>query len=749
MAKTFARQVQQASFLLSLGGVLLLFSVIASITYLWYPGGLKIFPSGSYGGALAFVCVCAGIFIAARSSFSALTFDPQAAACALLLVFFSDWLCRGYGFMQGPSIRGEILLCTIVSYIALSRSSLQRYWGALLGIVIVGCLYCYLSESAGRLLFSDDHGTFQYRLMLLKDNFPFIPFYNPQWNAGLDARDSFATGVLNLFFLSLPLVYLFAVESWYTVFIGLLIFVFFPLTTALAARVAGHHRTVGWIAAILILCSGLHWYRWTLKYGTMGFVISALLLPLILATAARVISSEEVKTRQSLYFIASMFLALCWPFFGVVLLPLCGLLVAVFLYSWRRDSRQELRFRRLFLIGMAVVALQTPLLITFIGTSNISTFLVYKDSSSEALKKANLVPAEDPHTVERRFRHRSGSVNLQSTFSALRTIFFSSNPVLLFFGLGGLFFLSGWFRILSILHILWFFLLGGVLYPLKPQLELDRLLVLILLVLAIPAAEALYRFIRRVESERKVYRTILCAFSLGFVFTGPMVVWGIARNRSVEQYYFAGAMVNDFKKFLSDYQPTGRILFSGCILHEYGGGHLAPLAYETGIPMVASSQAHTLWWYKDVIPPVFMVRGDVGKEEYFDLYNISDIFAHEPKWKKYFKQQPDKYELLWSGHGFDFFRRRDFKSSYVLEGSADILEQRSDGVLLRVQSKNALLKFRYNRALEAPGCVVKPRSMYGNISFVELKDCTPGATIYLREKVPWRQLFLSGRKSIQ
>jgi hypothetical protein len=734
-----------------MGSVLLLFSILSSITYLWYPGGYKLLPSGSYGGVVALTLFLIGAYSVRIRTIRQLCFDPLAAGIGLVLVFITDWLCRGYGFMQGPSIRGELVLCGLGAYVLLTTKSIHKLWGGFALIAILGCLYCFFSEANGQLLFSDDHGTFQYRLMLLKENFPFVPFYNPQWNAGLDARDTFATGVLNLFFMSFPLVYLFKVELWYSAFIAGLLFVLFPLLTAYAARVAGHRKEVGWIAALLVLCSGLHWYRWGLKYGTMGFVCSAVLMPLALATSARVVEPGQTRKTHTALAILSLFLCLCWPFFGVVLLPLFTVFVVTFVKSCREQlAGDSYRFIRLLITGCLLVALQAPILIVFLGTSNIGTFIGHKESVSVTAEDTGEIRSKQQHaSTERRFRHRSGGIELKKTFSALRTIAFSSNPALLFFGLGGLFFLRGWFRILSILQISWFFLLGGVLYPLKPQLELDRLLVLILLLLAIPAAEAIYQFTVRAVSERSRLLKLLCAFSLGFVFTGPMVVWGIVKNRSVEQYYFADEMVTDFKDFLIDYEPEGRLLFSGCILHEFGGGHLAPLTEQTGKLMVASSQAHTLWWYKDVIPPEFGKRGEDGKNEFFDLYNVSDIFAHERKWKKYFKKRPEEFEKVWSGHGFDLFRRKNFKSSYTVAGEAEILDQRADGVLLRPRSDSVKLKFRYNRALVADGCTVHPYRVYEGRNFVELRDCTVGQTVFLRALHPWKQLFLEGRKSIQ
>ena len=106
-------------------------------------------------------------------------------------------------------------------------------------------------------------------------------------------------------------------------------------------------------------------------------------------------------------------------------------------------------------------------------------------------------------------------------------------------------------------------------------------------------------------------------------------------------------------------------------------------------------------------------------------------------------------EGLKSQSGFDLFRRKGFKGSYVASGEADIVAQRTDGVLLTPRTTNVQLKFRYNRALVADGCSVHPYTVYEGRRFVELRDCTPGQTVFLRAMHPWQQLFLKGRKSIQ
>lgn len=756
---------------LALAFVLAVFGILAGLSDFWMPGGSRLLASGSYALVPALVAL---LYALARSQFCRPIPTEanrgafvEAGAWIVAVLFLSDWLSRTYNFYQGPSIRGELIFFGGVALVALRFGYLtQKVMQIILCLTILLAMLIFLDQSAGRVIFSDDHSVFAYRLQLLVETFPQIPFYNPFWNAGLDARDSLATGALGLYILGLPWLYLFPVAKVYNFIIIWILLIQLPLGCYLATRLSGFTARAGALAGLLSLASSLHWYRWALKYGTMGFVNSATLLTLVVVLAALLVKQFDLPRRWIFLFIVCTSICLLWPFFGVVLLPVFAALVFFWLADLvgKKFSGFPGRGRRIFFTGLVLLVVNLPWMLVFVGTSGLLDFLqahkkaplrsakivvtdVDSNNSSAALQAVADSLQTESDKSSMRFRNARGHIDAGLSLKMLRKVSFAANPLLIFMGLLGLFLLSGFFRWFYIMQLAWLFLLGAVLFPIKPQLELDRLLVLALLMLALPAGAAIDRLIQLFENQRLGIRALPVGLVLGFVLTGPVLVFSVLKNRSTEHFSFRSQMVDDFTNFLNAYKPAGRILFAGCVIHEFGDGHLASLAGDTDHPMIASSHAHTLWWYKDVFPGEFLARGDEGREEFMRLFNVSDVFAHEPKWKKYFRARPDKYELIWNAYGFELFRLKNYSASYFLEGQGQIIDQEVNSIRLRVESADALISFNYSPALEAAPCKLSGQEVYSGREFIRLTDCA-GQEVRLTFKPPWQQLFLTNRRSI-
>jgi hypothetical protein len=623
--------------------------------------------------------------------------------------------------------------------------------------VIGFAIFKFIQVSNGQQIFADDHSVFAYRLEQLAEIFPRIPFFNPLWNGGLDARDSFATGALGLFALSLPLIYLIPVEHFYNYLLLWILFIQLPFGVFLSAKLLKFENRAAVISALLIIASSLHWYRWALKYGTMGFVNGASLITLTVVTASLLFSERKSSWLVKLLFLLSFSICIFWPFYLIALAPILIYAFIKFVLSFY-DLKSNAWYIKRFLFNVLILSfIHLPWIIIFISSSGV--FSVFKANTPQATFAASSIdPASEDYDEQlalkaekdakkRKFKEQTSQISSEKSISIIRNIFMSSNPLLLFFGIAGTLYLATFLKRIWILQLTWLFILGAILVPLKPQFELDRMLILFLLLLALPAGFLVDKMLSCFENNRKLVPNLLVGLILGFLFTGPFVIFSVVSNRSVEQFQFADSMVNDFVKFLKSYEPQGRILFSGCIIHEFQGGHLAPLAYYTKHPFVASSHAHTLWWYKDVVPAEFLLKQDAGKEEFFNLYNASDIFAHEKRWKKYFRDRPDKYELVWEGHGFELFKRKNYQSSYFIEGAGQVIKHSADRVRMQITSDSAIVKFKYNAALEAGQCKVEPYSVYEDVDFVKLSNC--GKEPFNLMALPaYEQIFLKNRKPI-
>ncbi len=674
---------------------------------------------------------------------AALRFRPEGFALGMPALFFTDWLSRGYNFFQGPNIRGEILLLGLLGtwlIIRLGRLSLT----ILPWLTSLVCFYAFFHEAQGRLLFSDDHASFQFRLQSLKDNFPVIPFYHPLWNGGMDARDFFATGALSSFLIFSPLIYLFQLVDIYNLLVTALLFVVTPLCMHRAAKTLDFSAEAAAIAATLSMTTGLIWYRWALKYGTLGFITSCALLPLAYVLMSKALSPTVSSSRGERIFCLVVFsLMLLWSLSGLSFVPL--FLAALFF------TRSLLRKRGTLGLGAAILAVNLPWIFLFLSVSRVGSFV-----TSEAGPAAHTAQAEGSETTQTptppqagktNFRHKSGSFDLTKSLAVLRDKALSTNPLLLFFLIPGIILLPRWIRWQFSGTALWLLLLGTVAVPLKPQLELDRMLVMLFALGALPAAAALSQFIStsllRAEGiSPRWQRSLLAPCCVGFLFTGPFSTANILQNGSLDQYYFADQQVETFTAALRDEPGSGRILFSGFVLHELGEGHLAPLVYWTNKPLMASSQFHNLWRYQQIIPEEFLARGDEGIKEYFDLYNVQTIIAHEHYWKNYFLERPELYMPVSKEGRFWIFRRRIFPDSYFLEGAGEITRQDPQRIVFRLRGSEAVLKFNFFPFLKATSpCIIAPRQVGQSVTFIALHECPIDQELEIKAAAPWTRVL--------
>jgi hypothetical protein len=578
-----------------------------------------------------------------------------------------------------------------------------------------------------RVIFSDDHPVFLFRLISLKENFPFIPFFNPLWNGGIDARDFFATGALNVYIPFWPLIRFFDVTTVYNYIVIAVLFFLGPAATYFAARLERVPSPAPAIAALLHLSVSLLWYRWGLKYGTMGFVTAASLAPLNIILAAHILSSDRHLSRRLLLLgLVTFSLMVSWSLAGLVLVPAIvgGLLLIKRI--WRK--------RGIAALVIALLAINLPWMALFWSVSNVGKFVkAEKPAAALSSAAAESAPVAEP----RAFRHKAKGFDLKETRKVLKESAISLNPLILAFAVPGIFLLRRSTRSLLIFTGMWLVFLGGVCVPLKPQLELDRMLLILGLLGTIPASAALTAlFERAAGASRGILPRALGALAGGFLLTSPFLVSGILRNRTLEHFFFAEPVVTEMADAIARYGGPGRILYSGFVLHELSNGHLAPLVYSSGKPLIASSYAHDKWRYEQVFPKYFIERKDEGIRRYLDLYNVTAVFAHERVWREYFKKKPDEFVEKWRGGRFVLFERRVSSPTFFLEGGGEIIEQQSSVVKLRVSTPDAVIKFNYFPFVRVEGCTVAPAEIEGGLRFIRLSGCPTGIDLELRSVGP-------------
>ncbi|WKZ57325.1 MAG: hypothetical protein QY326_01285 [Bdellovibrionota bacterium] len=701
-----------AALLFSSGLAWMLLALIAAPLHLWDSEGALLI-SGPLSGSVIGLLACIGGYVRRNKAEALLCVEPF--VLGLLLLLCSDWLNRSYNFYQGPLIRGELLVLFLAALVMLRQTRI-RTLRVLPIVASLLCVYVFFYTAKGNWIVSDDHPSFVYRLMLLWRHFPDVPIYYPLWNAGIEYREYFGTGVLGPFLLGAPLFALLSYTDAYTVLVALILFVVVPTSSYIAARVCTLSTLSAAIASTLALGSSLLWYRWGLKYGTMGFVTAVAFAPMVIACAARLYAARNEVPRLLLWIfgVASSF-TIFWPAAAFIILPA---LVYVAM-----NCAALLRMRRFIILTLVMLAIHLPWMVLFWNVSSVGSIIT---NQWEQHREHN------PLLNSPRGKVTQAPVSVQRIVRPLYEASHSTNPLILMLLVPGLLLISRRGAPVYAATTLWLLFLGTVGNTIKPHLELDRMLLVLAFLGCVPVAVAVEAVVVR--------RRIVGAIAMAAVTLVPFATAAVVGNRSIEQYTFENGDRRRMRDFLRELETPGRIVFSGFVLHELNESHLASLPIETGKALVASTPFHNKWRYDEVIPAAFLRRGSEGIEAFLDLLNASVVIAHEPNWVSYFRGAASYRERLQIGK-FVIFDRSQASPSYVVEGSADIVEILENGVRLIPRSDSVILKFLYHPQLVASPCKVEAQSYEEVLDLVRLEHCTPGQEVFLKLPGPWRRLF--------
>jgi hypothetical protein len=428
---------------------------------------------------------------------------------------------------------------------------------------------------------------------------------------------------------------------------------------------------------------------------------------------------------------------LFWSPTGLIFLPL---IIAGLIKTFTQSSIAR---RKIIVTAIILATINLPWIAVFWSVSKVGTFL---NANVAATKNVQLTAEGADKKEVSYFRHKKDSLSVIKVFDFAREHLASYNPIILFLLIPGLFFIRADFRLYFALSILWLGALGLIAVKLVPQLELDRMLIVLAILGSIPAAaavEGIFNKLRGTEESRlkNIYR-FLTMLICGYIFASSMALAEIAQRRTTNDFKFGAANSEDIIPVLAEYGKSGRVIFSGCITHEMDGGHLAPFTDISGAPLVASSQAHDIWWYKQVIPDEFITRKDEGIEQYFNLMNASVVTAHERRWREYFAARPDQYKLTNEIGFFQFYKRLNHIDNYFLEGSGKVLEQKNSLLKIRLDSKEAVIKFRYFPFLKTDNCSISPEVVSESLTFIKIDNCSAGSEVIIKAKPAWQRLHL-------
>jgi hypothetical protein len=633
-----------------------------------------------------------------------------------ILFFLSDLSIRPQSYAQTQFPLGLYLILSVATNYLFSK----RIGGTIISLASASVLagfIGFLTTAKNQLIFTDDHPCFLYRLIQLKENFPKIPFYNPLWNGGVEAREFFASGILNVFTVFSPLIYLFEVESVYNFIVLSLLFLVPPILSFISGRVLKLSNLVIGLHVVISLTSSMLWYRWGLSYGTLGFILSMSFLPLNTILLDKILKEEgSLDFFKCILIASSMSLMFLWSLSILPILLVCAFsLPQVF---------KALKRRHTWVIFALLLLLNGPWASVFYRASGVADFISGGHSQVQTQKSGmhdeSKFKAAPP-------KERNLPVSEKIKINIYRTTSFAS-PFVLFFGILSFFFLNKpevkIFRPLA--GALLFLGLFGPL--LKPQLELERMWVVLTLVLSWPAAVFISEHLTK-SKNLMAKSAIMGALSLS-----PFWIWQLTTNQTNEKFSLSGDLVEGLKNVIKNESGEGRTLFAGFILHELNEGHVAPLAYWTNKPLIASSYQHDKWKYVDVIPESYRKQKDVGVSKYLDLMNVSLIITHDRHWNKWFSKRPNLFKEIWKEGRFKAFKRIDYKSNYFLSGEGELVNQDGNSFHLKLHSQSAVIKFNYRDFLEANNCEISPHQIDSKTTFIKLDNCRKGEDVLVRSK---------------
>jgi hypothetical protein len=452
------------------------------------------------------------------------------------------------------------------------------------------------------------------RFWIFAKSFPQLAAYIPHWNGGRVAAHTVSSGATAPGLLLWPLWRFGAMEEVYTPGLILIFLVLAPAAAVVSVRLCGGSWTAGACAGILAVGISRFAFLWLLHFGTVASNTSAIFIMPVCAVLYRVLWLDRRELWAGAILVISSVLFLAWPASAIIAMAIVPGVVC----SARRWSRPNLIF--LAACAGAIAVLCLPQVLTILRVTDVGGFSkinTWQDWSFwDAFLKGFSVLADHGHRA---------------------------HPVLVIFGLLGVWFLPA-------PGMRW--LVGPVLVGLaivsgwgagwKPQFSLARAGIPLFYLAALPAGFWLGQILRQPGSLWAPARALV----LAVLIFGGLETAKIYANRTQLTFRAMPADVRELIAWIRTHTPEGgRVLFAGETVHGVGGGHVAVLPVLTGREMMACDYYHfspQKVAYEYPPPPFHLTTGTTF--EFLELYNVTQVITHHPRWKEVFRADPDRYE---------------------------------------------------------------------------------------------------------
>jgi hypothetical protein len=540
--------------------------------------------------------------------------------------YLAEWFDPGQPWLAAGLTRWVLLSAALAALFAWRRIRTGPVLGAIVAGSILLCAVRLFATTGGVPLYRDDHPSMMYRLWLFLQTFPQTVNYSPFWNGGVLDSTPVSSGIQGVGLLLWPLWKLLPVHEAYTPAVGLLYLLVLPALAAAAARLAGGDRLAAGVAALLGLGISRHFFLWALHFGTVGASLAGAFVMPTAAALYRVVVLGRRERWLALVLTASLFFTIQWPP-GLLMLACLGLGVLACPGTWNLRTLG-------FLAGCGAVALLL----------DIPALRAILDKTSSPLSFA-IQQAPSPADAEAAAAAPGLADQLAAGLRTLGAHAVEAHPVLVFLGFGGALLagrLAG--RRFFAPALLGFALLGTLGPALRPNLQLERLVLPGLFAAVVPAALVAGRVLGADTRGARAVRAAL----LALLALGGVAVARIHGNRTTAPYVTLNDQVRGVIEAVEQRQPAGgRVLFAGSMVHALGRGHVAYLPVLTDTEMMACDYYHfppRMVEYN--YPPRAHRTNEAAMAEFLDAYDVTHIVTFRRDWLRYFSEHTNRYEQV-------------------------------------------------------------------------------------------------------
>lgn len=642
--------------------------------------GISLFTYGLVGGGLYFPIIGSGLTDQFRgtaviasiclvtSFLLARTLPPiswNLAVVSPLLLLLSHNQFSGKTFFSHYFNFNELLLS--FALILLLNPKLVRFCKLFVLLTLVGCCINFYNYLGSSLIFSDDLPSFLYRAHVFNSSNPLFPSYDPRWNLGSLWTDIYATAsaVPSLVILSLSFL---GLETGFNTTVFILNFLLGPMVVYLSCRILRLSRSTTWLAVVLAQVSSTLIYRWGLKYGALGYLATSNFAILSGIIIVKSIEKGHLSLAERWLLYISITIAAFWP------LNLLCFAVPAFQHFLRSSNKDRV---------LIMLSVGLPLIFVLHGLTYSEHFRTWISGE----------PSFDRASSKDIFRNSTLALN----------------PIVLFLlpfsvGIGR--------RGLQTL-ILNYLVVGVAIGVFFEKLELHRVIGQLAVVGSIPISMILSAVWQNLHSVSR-------AFVLSLIAVSCLQIVYLAGNQSFEKF---SILEKPFKRFIewSKEQPNARFFFTGHILHQFSGGHIAPLPLLTHNEFVAMWPTHRSWTPQDPVPR--SIQNSTTKLHYFFRALCPDyLIADKRFWKRRLNRLKKNGGYRRVFH-FDQFSVYQFFDQCTYPKS-NVKSHLNKIIISNPQLQSSfILPYRFFEGLRVKGCKTISGVKISNFDFIKLSGC--------------------------